>query len=134
MPETRIFLINYSHTQIHKNPRFSLFFFFIYIYIYSTSLSLPLTLTTYTQMQKSSAAQFFKSASRAISASALNATSSTSPALAVPTSVTSSTQHSIMNSLLRASRKPALRMKIIVNSRGVVQMQELSSIRPSSTV
>lgn len=85
-------------------------------------------------MQKSMISKMFKSASRALSLS------SSSPAAAAtsvmkPIASSSSASHVSSSSVaaeFKPVSRPSLRMRIIVDARGIVRTQELSYIRPPS--
>ncbi|CDO55677.1 hypothetical protein DV113_004887 [Geotrichum candidum] len=80
-------------------------------------------------MQRTAATQFVKTATRTMSVSSSNVagTAGASRAAAFAREHVSSPS----NQYMKSPSKPSLRMRIIINGRGIVQTQELSSIRPT---
>jgi hypothetical protein len=80
-------------------------------------------------MHRTAATQFVKTASRTMSVSSSNvagtAGASRAAAFAREPVSNPATQY------MKSPSKPSLRMRIIINGRGIVQTQELSSIRPT---
>lgn len=81
-------------------------------------------------MQRSAASKFVKTATRTMSVSANTVSSATNSSR--QSAFSQSPVSSPATQYMKSPSKPSLRMRIIINGRGIVQTQELSYIRPSS--